>query len=126
MAGQSGKDGKVLAGATQLAEITKWTFNPKSNNPAWASSDSAGYKKRVAGVKDGGGSIEGKFDSSSKFYTLVAEGDEVTLKLYLDATRYYSVPAIIDDYSLTVDMDTGDVVGWSANFSTNGAWTEPA
>jgi hypothetical protein len=40
----SGKDGKVLIGAVALADITRWTFNATSANPAYASSSTAGYR----------------------------------------------------------------------------------
>jgi hypothetical protein len=125
MAGISGKDGSVLVASTPVAEITKWTFNAKSNNPAWASSDSAGYKKRVAGVKDGSGSIEMKYDPSNSFLAQADVGTSATLKLYINATKFFSVPAIFDSYDFEVDLDDGDVVGVSADFSANGAWTNP-
>lgn len=122
----SGKNGKVDIGATSLAEITSWTFNPTSNNAAWGSSDSAGYKKRVAGTKDGSGSVEGKLDTADEVYDTLDVGDSVTLKLYINATLFYSVPSLIDSFSIEIDIDDGDVVGWSADFSTNGAWSNPA
>jgi len=121
----SGKDGKVMIGATTLADITFWTLNTASNNPAYASSATAGHKKRVAGVKDGGGTIQGKLDVADAVTDDFDEGDAVTLLLHLDATRFYSVPAIIDSIQLEVDIDSGEVVGWTAEYSTDGAWTKP-
>jgi hypothetical protein len=125
MTGISGKNGKVQIVSSDVAECTGWTFNPTSNNPSWGSCDGGGYKQRVAGVKDGSGSIEGKFNPDDPIYDHLEEGTSVVLKLYINATAYYRVPAIIDSFSLEVDMDDGDVVGWSADFSTNGAWTKP-
>ena len=55
----------------------------------------------------------------------LTEGTSATLKLYLNATIYFTVPAIIDDVSYEVDINDGDVVGGSANFSCNGARTNP-
>lgn len=126
MAAISGKDGRILVAGTGVAHCTKWSFNPKSNNPAWASCDTNGFKTRVGGVKDGSGSMEGKFDTAHPFYDAMDVGTEITALLYINATMFYSIPAIIDDYSIEVDMNEGEVVGWSANFSTRGAWTEPS
>ena len=123
MATFSGKDGKVNDGTSDIADITRWTFTKTSNNPAYASSSSAGFRKRVAGVKDGSGAIEGKYQNDTA--PILDEGEEVTVKLYVDTTHFYSVPVIIDSFQLETDIDRGEVVGWSADFSTNGAWTEP-
>ena len=132
MAAISGKDGSVETtsgsggGDGAQAEITGWTFNTTSNNPSWASSTSPGFKKRVAGVKDGSGSISGKYNSANAIFDTLEVGVTVTLTLKVNATNFYAVPAIIDSFNIEVDMDNGDVVGWTADFSTNGEWTEPA
>jgi hypothetical protein len=131
MAGQSGYTGYVKIGSTNVAEVTKWSFKPTSNNPSWASSTVPGYKRRVAGVKDGGGTIDVKFDRTSMFISVLDVGTEVTLLLYPEVhttgtvvdSKFYSVPAIVDSYSIEVDIDGGDVTGASIEFSTNGAWT---
>jgi hypothetical protein len=55
----------------------------------------------------------------------LVEGAAVTLLLYLDATHFYSVPAIITRVEVEVNIDSGDVIGGTANFDTDGAWDEP-
>lgn len=131
MAAISGKNGSVETtsgsggGDGAQAEITGWTFNTTSNNPSWASSTNPGYKKRVAGVKDATGTINGKYNAANAIFDTLAPGVTATLTLKLDSGNYYTVPAIIDDFNLEVDMDNGDVVGWTANFSSNGAWANP-
>ncbi|MBI2826706.1 MAG: hypothetical protein HYX69_18700 [Planctomycetia bacterium] len=121
----SGKDGKVLIGATALAEITDWTFRATSNNQAYASSSTGGYRKRVPGVKDGSGTIGFKLDPADPITDDLDEGAAVTLLLYLDATHFYTVPAVIDAIHLAVDITSGDVLGGTAMFSASGAWTKP-
>lgn len=123
--GFSGKDGDVKIGTTSVSEIKGWSFNPKSNNPRYASNKTAGYKRTVAGVKEGSGTISGVFDPTTMFFTVIDVGTNVTLKLYLDTTYFFSVPAVIDDYKLTVDLDNGEIVGFEGTFSANGAWTNP-
>ena len=122
----SGKDGKVLIGGSALADITHWLLRTMSHNSAYASSSTAGHKKRVPGVKDASGTIAFKLNTSDPISDDLDEGDSVTLLLYLDATRFYSVPAVIDALKLEVDIDSGQVVGGVAEFSANGAWTKPA
>lgn len=121
----SGKDGKVKLGSATLADITHWKFRTTAGLAAYASSATGGYKRRVAGIKDGGGTLEGKLDPGHAVSDDFEEGAAVTLLLYIDATRFYSVPAIIETFRLEVDIDRGDIVGWQADFSTNGAWTKP-
>ena len=116
MATISGKDGSVGS----YAEITSWSLNITSNNSAYASSDTAGYKKRVAGTKDVTGSMEGKWNGSMQ----VTPGDAITgLALNLDATQSYTLDAVVDSFSLEVDVDDGEVIGWSADFSVKGTTT---
>jgi hypothetical protein len=125
MATFSGKDGTVKVGDAELAEITYWSFHTLSANAAYASSSSGGYKKRVPGVKDASGQIQFKLDPADAITGVINEGANVTLLLYLDATHFFSVPAVIDAVQLEVDIDKGDVVGGTAVFSANGAWTKP-
>lgn len=125
MATISGKDGKVKIGSTTLADITQWTLRTRANLAAYASSATAGYRRRVAGIKDGAGTLAGKLDPADPISDDFDEGAAVTLLLHIDATRYYTVPALIESLELEVDIDRGEVVGWRAEFSTSGAWTKP-
>ncbi len=122
MATESGKNGKVMIGAATVAEITGWRYTQTSNNPSWASSGTSGHKTRVAGVGDGSGSVDFKVDFAD---TVVSEGITkgalVTLLLYHNATVYHSVPAIIDSINDEVDINDGEVVSGSFDFSDTAA-----
>jgi hypothetical protein len=129
--GISGIRGNVLTGTgtpAEVAEVTKWSFNPKSNNVAWRSNRTAGYTARAAGNRDGSGSVEGKWSPITADLVLptLKEGSYVTLNLQIIGMQKYVVPSIIDSFKIGVDLDTGEPVGWTADFSTNGAWTDPA
>lgn len=128
MATLSGKLGKVLVGAVTVQEVTEWTFNPTSNNPSYATGSpatpaNAGYKQRVVGVQDGSGTINGKYDSDNPVQDILWTGLPVTLKLYVDATHFYVVPAVIDSLNAGAEQDEGAIVEWSADFSINGKYT---
>lgn len=125
MATFSGKDGKVMIGATPLAEITKWEYTRSSNNPAYASSATQGWKTRRGGVKDATGSLEGKLDPALPITNSFDEGSSVTLLLHEDGTRFHTVPAIIDSIAWSCDINDGDVLGFVAQFSLTGPPTKP-
>ncbi|MCE9604568.1 MAG: hypothetical protein K8U03_06640 [Planctomycetia bacterium] len=125
MSVMSGKDGKVMIGVATIADVTKWTLRTTSNNVAYASSSTAGFRRRVAGVKDGSGTIAFKLDVDDPITNRLNEGQAVTLLLYLDDVRHYSVPAVIDALQWEVDIDRGDILGGIAEFSIDGAWTKP-
>ena len=126
MAGFSGKNGKVLVGSTTVAEVTGWTLNPTSNNPAWGSSSVAGQKQRVAGVQDCNGSVNFKYDTSSRQHATIKRGDLVTLNLYVNATDFFIVPAVVDAETYDVDVDEGTPVGGSFTFSQTAEITYPS
>ena len=126
MATFSGKDGKVLSGAGLLADITHWRLKTIAKNVAYASSATGGYKRRLAGVKDAAGSFTFRLNASDAMTAQLDVGDLVTLKLYVDAANFFSVPAIIDTVEVETDITTGKVVGGTVEFSADGAWTEPS
>ena len=126
MSTKSGKDGKVLIGAAELAAITGWRLTTTSFNPAHASSSTGGSKTRHPGVKDSSGAIAFKLDFSNPITDDFDEGAVVTLKLYLDDSRFYSVPAIIDSIEFDdVDIDDGRTLGGVAYFSGTGPVVKP-
>lgn len=121
--GFSGYQGTVKIGATDIAEIRGWKWNPKSHNPKYASNKTSGYKRTVAGVKEGSGSMSGAWDHVNDFFGVIDVGTSATLLLYTNPTHSITVPSVIDDISVNVDVDNGEIVSWDANFSSNGAWT---
>ncbi len=120
----TGTLGNVKISSTIVAEITKWTFNKKVEMHTYASNATAGYKAAGAGPKSGTISLSGKFNSSAE--TQIDIGTAVTLLLFIDATRDYSVPCVIESLSINTDIDGGDWVSFEASASTNGAWVQTA
>jgi hypothetical protein len=125
MATISGKNGLVKIGSTTLAEITRWKLVTTANNPSYASSATQGWKTRREGVRDATGEIQFKLDLADPLTDDFDEGDAVTLLLYLDATRFYTVPAIIDSLAWEVDINNGEVIGGTAAFGATGPITKP-
>jgi hypothetical protein len=126
MAAVSGQYGKIAIASSTVTECTYWSFDRMANDQSYSSCATAGYKKRVAGVKDGSGNLKGFQDPSNAIETYFEEGDLVTLLLYYTASKYYTVPAMITKLHVEADIGEGALVPWEADFGINGAWTLPA
>jgi len=101
------------------------TCRPASS-PRCRRSSTGGFRRRVGGVKDGSGTIVFKLDPADPITDQLNEGDAVTLLLYLDGTRHFTVPAIIEALQWEVDIDRGEIIGGTAEFAIDGAWTKPS
>jgi hypothetical protein len=118
-----GREGTVKIGATDLPEITKFSFKTEVSTQEYASNKTDGYKRKVCGTKSASGSIEGKWDRNDMITSHFVEGDAVTLLLHLDATKKVSVPSIIKNLNIEVDIDSGNIESWTADYESDGAWT---
>lgn len=126
MARFSGKNGKLLLGATQL-HITDWTLDDMVDTPESTDSESAGSKTRVVGLADFSGTFDGNWDDNTSPMSLGFEpGAEGTIKLYLNATLFYQGPVIINNLSPGASPGTGETVKFKGTFVGNGAITRPA
>lgn len=114
----------VKLGANFVPDVTKWSLNPKSENQAYASSDTAGWKKRLAGQKDMSGSFECKCSDSTRLETICKPGATYAAELYYDQTLKHAGSLIVDDIAYEVDIDGGAIVAATVNFSCAGAWTD--
>lgn len=123
MAAASGQYGKIMVGGSTLIECTGWSFDRQVAEHVYASCATGGYKKRIAGTKDGSGELRGIFDPDDPIEGYINEGDHVTLLLYFSATKYHSVPAQINSINIDTDIEEGDIVRWTAQFGINGAYT---
>ena len=126
----SGRDGDVYMNGNLLCELSKWSIDFKANIFEYGSNCDSGYKRRVVGKKDCSGSIAGFYDPGNPPYTCqdnptnrFQEGLVCTLRLYIDQYTYFDVPAIIENFSMEVEMAEGQLVTFTANFVGNGAWT---
>jgi hypothetical protein len=126
MALKSGKDGRVEIDGEVAAAITSWRLRTSATSVEYFSSASNGWKTRVPGSKDSRGEIEFQLDFESPVVEHLDEGTMVTLRLYLDRTRFYSVPSMIETLDLEpVDIDQGRTIGGKATFVGTGPVTKP-
>ena len=120
---ESGKGGSVKISATSVGEVLKWTARKTAELDVFGSSESAGYQKAIAGRKGITGTIEGKWDSA--LVSPILEGTSATILLYLNATELLTVPCLIGEFEIGVDINTGTANTFHAAYSSNGAYTEP-
>ena len=121
-----GDAAEAVYDGTAVARMTQWTFNPTSGISEWGDSDGGAFTNAKPTRKSGGGSVEGKLDSGSEVYDVFVPGDEPTLVLWINATLYYDLPcAVIGTFSLTLDQDSKEVVGWSSDFTASGVFYYP-
>lgn len=120
---ESGSAGKVLIGATSVGDVMNWELTKEVVTTRYASSETAGYKKSIVGVRSASGTIAGLWDAS--LVSSIIDGTSATLKLHLNATELYTVPAVISNFRLAVDINDGTATSFTASYQNNGAWTEP-
>jgi hypothetical protein len=121
-----GDNGKVFSGNTEVADITSWTFETSVGGFSFSTSHTKGYTRRILGNKSGRGKFTFRVDTNEPPWEVLYEGCQTTLKLKLDSTRYYSVPAVIETLKFEVDTSGGKPIVGEATFVTDRAWTEPS
>lgn len=124
----TGRNGKFVVEDTLIARLTQWQVSPKlASSSQWGDSDTAGYTARMAGRKDGTFSAEGKYDTDDEQFDLFYIGDKAAADLWMDATSlYWCFPcALCSDFSMAVNVDSEEVVGWSSQWGADGIFYHP-
>lgn len=124
----TGRNGKFVIDDSLVARVTMWSVNPTlASSNEWGDSDSGGYTNRSAGRKDATFEAEGKYDTTDEVYDLFAPGDIAEAVLWMNAsTLYWAFPrALNDDFSLSVDIDSEEVIGWTSSFGADGIFYRP-
>lgn len=124
-----GREGKFDIGGTAVARLTLWTVNPTlATTSEWGDSDSAGSTNRAAGRKDLTFTTEGKYDSTNEIFDLFQPDDVAEAVLWLGdvALFYWNMPrALCTDFTLAVNPDTQEVIGWTGAFGSDGVFYYP-
>ena len=124
----TGRNGKFVVGTSLVARTTKWDVNPTlAGGSEWGDSDSAGYTNRTPGRKDATFTAEGKYDTSDEVFDLFQPEDVAIVVLWMDATAlYWDFPrALCNDFSMSIDIDTEEVIGWSSSWGADGIFYRP-
>lgn len=122
----AGNGGKCTVGGIDLV-VTKWTRQPANRKGDTTASDTAGWQRKQGVLKGWQGTVEVIWDNDQVPSAAgVQQNAIVTLRLYLGASgKYATGPAILDGPAEQVD-NTNDVVRYSVNWESTGAWVEAA
>jgi len=124
----TGRNGKFVVGSSLVARITSWEVKPTlAGSSEWGDSDSSGFTNRASGRKDCTFDAEGKYDTNDEAFNLFQPGDSAIAVLWLDASSlYWDFPsALCTDFSLSVDVDSEEVIGWSSSWGSDGPFYYP-
>ena len=124
----TGRNGKFVVDDTLVARTTKWAVSPKlAGNAEWGDSDSGGYTNRASGRRDATFDAEGKYDTDDEVFDIFHPEDILTATLWMnDVDLYWDFPrALCIDFSLDVDIDTEEVIGWSSSWGADGIFYRP-
>jgi len=112
-----------------IARTTQWAVNPKmASSSAWGDSDSCGYTNRAPGRQDATFNAEGKYDTTEEIFDLFQPGDIAACALFLSnvAGLYWYFPrAMNEDFAMTVNIDSQEVIGWSSGWGADGKFYHP-
>lgn len=125
---KTGRNGKKVVGSTLVARTQNWSVNPTlASSSEWGDSDSSGFTNRAAGRKDATFESEGKYDTTSEVFDLFQPEDIAIVTLWLDnVSLYWDFPrALCSDFSLAVDIDTEEVIGWTSSWGADGIFHHP-
>lgn len=129
----TGRHGKFYVDGTSVARTTQWSVNKKlANVSEWGDSDSAGFTNRAAGRKDATFSCEGKYETETEVFDLFQVEDVCETYLYIALRTTPAVDyhwhfprALCNDFKLTVNIDTEEVVGWTSEWGADGVFYYP-
>lgn len=126
----TGRNGKFVVASSLVARATQWQVNPKlASSSEWGDSDSAGYTNRAPGRKDATFTAEGKYDTTDEVFDLFQPEDVAIATLFLNAAApllYWDFPrALCSEFSLMVNIDTEEVIGWTSSWGADGEFTYP-
>ena len=132
----TGLTGRLGIDTVVIARTTQWDVSQAlASSSEWGDSDSGGFTNRARGRLDATFTAEGKFDNSDDVFLIFQPGDTLDASLWISGTPelYWqfggdatvSGGALCTDFGLTVNVDTEEVVGWTASFGTDGQFWFP-
>ena len=124
----TGRLGRHVVDDQLVARATQWEVNKTlASKSEWGDSDSNGFTNRAPGRKDATYTSEGKFDTTDEIYDLLQPEDIIESVLWMNTTSlYWQFPrALVDDFTLSVNIDSEEVIGWTASCGADGVFYYP-
>jgi len=124
----TGRLGRFVVGTDLVARATQWQVTSTlATKSEWGDSDSGGYTNRAAGRRDATFTAEGKYDTSDEVFDLFQPEDIAIAVLWMNITTlYWDFPrAMNDNFQLTVNIDSQEVIGWTSAWGADGPFYRP-
>lgn len=128
-----GRFGQLEVGSRVIARLTQWTVTEAlATTSEWGDSDGNGFTQRAPGRRSATIAAEGKFDVTSRQPILIRPGNIYTVRCWMHksgavaAQIAYHFPRVITtSFELVVNVDTEEVIGWTAEFQSDGIFYYP-
>jgi hypothetical protein len=120
-----GDCGFVRIDPSDLSDIGRWEFTMENTVPEFCHSGSDGFNVTLKGKSRGDVSFEQILDADDEVYERFNVGDLVTLLLYENDTRFWTVPARIKTIGETVEINDAREEMVRVTAVCHGAWTDP-
>lgn len=128
MAKLAGHLASVDIGGAEIVGFSSWSLNTNADVSDTTGFSNDGVKEFIAGCTSWDGSFEGTAADQAADLFIGAgglrPGATIVLKLFINATKYYTGSAIVTGLSPTATVD--DAIKWSVSFQGTGALTYPA
>jgi predicted secreted protein len=124
MAVLHGKAGNVKNGANAIAEIDNWTLDVSrdTHETTKFAAGSLPWKTFVAGLTGASAKFSGRLDMTDTngqlaLWNSLVTDTALTMSLYLDATKYFAISAIVEKFSGKVPIGDVETVDWEVKIT---------
>lgn len=130
----TGHCGGIFVNEDAVARITRWSFDISTAGVRYFSTDARAWSRFIPSVNTGTGKAEFIYETENTLAadqilvnnpqdTVIAPGYYVTMTLLIDRSEprgFYIPQAVISAFSMSVDIQTAEVVGGSFAFEVDG------
>ena len=108
--------------ATKIVECTGWTMEKSAVDGAYASNNTGGYRRRVAGTKDVTGTISGVYDPATPIEAVLALGSRYFVQFHNTSTQGHKFYVrILGGPSYGGDIKDGNPAEWTCSWGIDDA-----
>ena len=142
LSARCGENGQAHINGVYVPRVKQWSITCSSSESTWGDSDSVGFTNRKAARRDCTGSLTGvqeDNDGATKNIMRILAGSDAALSnptrisnltLWEEngvtpKRRWWFPSAMVQNFNITYDMDTKEVVEWTLDFASDGVFFRP-
>jgi hypothetical protein len=114
-----GKNAKVVVASATVAEIKEWSLDSGRDKAERTSFGDSGLpsKSYIMGLVDSTAKFSGNLDMTDTngqvaLYNSMTSDATLTIKLYLDATHYFTITSFVEKFGAKVSISDIETVDW--------------